>query len=175
MKGVNENELIDFVQLTKDMEVEVRFIELMPFSGNSWSEEKFISSQDQKGIIERHFGLLTPLNDRISIGETAKCFKVPGFKGSVGFISTMTDLFCGTCNRLRLTADGNFKVCLHGNEEVSLRDVLRNPSHNRDQLISTIRAAIQRKPHSLGGNSSIRELVDATGSISARPMIKIGG
>jgi cyclic pyranopterin phosphate synthase len=63
--------------------------------------------------------------------DTSKTYQVPGFIGRVGFITSMTDDFCGTCNRLRITGDGNLKVCLHGNTEVSLRDILREGNEGK--------------------------------------------
>lgn len=69
---------------------------------------------------------------------------MPGFKGQVGFITSMSEHFCGTCNRLRITADGNLKVCLFGNREVSLRDALRSGC-SEDDLVALIKAAVLRK------------------------------
>lgn len=76
--------------------------------------------------------------------DTSKAFKVPGFVGQVGFITSMTEHFCGTCNRLRITADGNLKVCLFGNAEISLRDAMRS-NQSEDQLIEVISNAVKRK------------------------------
>lgn len=76
--------------------------------------------------------------------DTSKAFRVPGFAGQVGFISSMTDHFCGSCNRLRITADGNLKVCLFGNAEVSLRDALRK-NKTEEELVDVISGAIKRK------------------------------
>jgi len=63
--------------------------------------------------------------------DTSKTYQIPGFVGKIGFITSMTNDFCGTCNRLRITSDGNLKVCLHGNTEVSLRDMMRRDNNNR--------------------------------------------
>lgn len=69
---------------------------------------------------------------------------MPGYKGQVGFITSMSEHFCGTCNRLRITADGNLKVCLFGNREVSLRDALRSGC-SEDDLVALVKAAVLRK------------------------------
>lgn len=69
---------------------------------------------------------------------------MPNYEGQVGFITSMSEHFCGTCNRLRITADGNLKVCLFGNTEVSLRDALRN-NCSRDDLVALVQAAVRRK------------------------------
>lgn len=76
--------------------------------------------------------------------DTSKAWKVPGFAGQIGFITSMSEHFCGSCNRLRITADGNLKVCLFGNTEVSLRDALRS-NCSEDDLTALISAAVKRK------------------------------
>eukprot|EP00066_Takifugu_rubripes_P023291 XP_011612557.1 PREDICTED: molybdenum cofactor biosynthesis protein 1 isoform X2 [Takifugu rubripes] len=97
--------------------------------------------------------------------ETAKTFKVPGFKGRVGFITSMSDHFCGSCNRLRITADGNLKVCLFGNSEVSLRDLLRSGASD-EELLQIIGAAVGRKKKQHAGMVNISQMKN-------RPMILI--
>jgi cyclic pyranopterin phosphate synthase len=99
----------------------------------------------------------------------AKMWQVPGFKGKVGFITTMSDHFCSTCNRLRLTADGNIKVCLFGRQEISLRDALRSdlPPEEVNDIIA---AAVWNKKEAHDGMTS-DELVSNT----LRPMTTIGG
>ena len=76
--------------------------------------------------------------------DTSKAFKIDGFMGQFGFITSMSDHFCNTCNRIRLTADGNLKVCLFGNAEVSLRDALRNKM-SESELVELISTAVKRK------------------------------
>lgn len=78
---------------------------------------------------------------------------MPGFEGQVGFITSMSEHFCGSCNRLRITADGNLKVCLFGNTEVSLRDAIRNNCSD-DDLTALISAAVKRKKKQHAGKSS---------------------
>ena len=99
--------------------------------------------------------------------DTAKSYRVPGHTGTVSFISSMTDHFCGSCNRLRMTSDGNLKVCLFGNSEINLRDILREGATD-EQLIQVIAAAVQRKRASHAGMYEIAEMKN-------RPMILIGG
>jgi cyclic pyranopterin phosphate synthase len=100
-------------------------------------------------------------------GEVAKNFRVPGFRGSVSFITSMTTHFCGECNRLRLLADGSLKVCLFGANEVSLRDAMRGGATD-DDLRLIIGAALRRKK---AAHAGMKELA-VTGN---RPMIAIGG
>ncbi len=99
--------------------------------------------------------------------DTAKGYQVPGHKGKVGFISSMTSHFCGSCNRLRITADGNLKVCLFSNKEVSLRDLLREGKSN-EVIYSVIEQAVKGKKFSHDGMHVLAETKN-------RPMIKIGG
>ncbi|KAI4188002.1 MAG: hypothetical protein LQ346_005388 [Caloplaca aetnensis] len=124
MRGVNEREIVPFVELGKSHDIEIRFIEYMPFDGNKWSRQKMLSYKEMVAIIQQSYPGLSKKQDE-SRNETSKTWQVPGFRGKVGFITSMTENFCGTCNRLRITGDGNLKVCLFGNSEVSLRDLLR--------------------------------------------------
>jgi cyclic pyranopterin phosphate synthase len=123
MRGLNEREILPFVEMGREKDIEVRFIEYMPFGGNKWSKGKMLSFKEMLDMIREKYPDIHQLKG--DKNDTSKTFKVPGFVGKVGFITSMTDDFCGTCNRLRITGDGNLKVCLHGNAEVSLRDMLR--------------------------------------------------
>jgi len=143
MRDFNEDEICDFVEFTRDRPVDVRFIEYMPFSGNKWHTERLISYKDTLQTIRQRWPDFEALPN--GPNDTSKAYAVPGFKGQVGFITSMTEHFCGTCNRLRLTADGNIKVCLFGNKEFSLRDAMRNENITEEQLVDLIGAAVQRK------------------------------
>ncbi|KAL2188463.1 molybdenum cofactor biosynthesis prote [Thermothelomyces heterothallicus CBS 203.75] len=123
MRGLNDREILPFVELTRERDVEVRFIEYMPFDGNKWSEGKMFSYQEMLDLIRTRYPDLRRVKGHRN--DTSKTFEVPGFTGRIGFITSMTHNFCGTCNRLRITSDGNLKVCLFGNAEVSLRDIIR--------------------------------------------------
>ncbi|KAL8834978.1 MAG: hypothetical protein Q9170_003499 [Blastenia crenularia] len=124
MRGVNEREIVPFVEMGKEHDIEVRFIEYMPFDGNKWSRQKMLSYKEMVEIIRQKYPDLSKVQEE-GVNETSKTWQVPGFRGKIGFITSMTENFCGTCNRLRITSDGNLKVCLFGNSEVSLRDLLR--------------------------------------------------
>ncbi|XP_038584379.1 molybdenum cofactor biosynthesis protein 1 isoform X2 [Micropterus salmoides] len=164
MRGLNEDELLDFVALTEKKPLEVRFIEYMPFDGNKWNFKKMVSYQEMLDRIKQQWPNLEMLQTGHT--DTAKTFKVPGFKGQVGFITSMSDHFCGSCNRLRITADGNLKVCLFGNSEVSLRDILRSGASD-EELLQIIGAAVGRKKKQHAGMFSISQMKN-------RPMILIG-
>ena len=165
MNGFNDNELGDFVAMTKDRPIEVRFIEYMPFSGNGWGDKQFMPYQDMITRIEEQHAPLERLVD--APNDTSKTYHVPGYVGRVGFITSMSEQFCGSCNRLRLTADGNLKVCLFGKAEVSLRDAMRAGASD-EELIEIIDAAVNRKKAAHAGMYTIAESEN-------RPMILIGG
>ncbi|XP_076176237.1 molybdenum cofactor synthesis 1 isoform X2 [Ptiloglossa arizonensis] len=166
VKGFNDDELIDFVNLTKNRPIDVRFIEYMPFQGNKWNENKMVSFDSMKKIIRDVYPDLQRLPNEYN--DTSKAYHVPGFIGQIGFITSMSEHFCSSCNRLRITADGNLKVCLfEGKGEVSLRDALRSGASD-DVLTEMIGTAVQRKQKQHAGMFNLSQMEN-------RPMILIGG
>ncbi|XP_032504288.1 molybdenum cofactor biosynthesis protein 1 isoform X1 [Phocoena sinus] len=163
MRGLNEDELLDFVALTEGLPLDVRFIEYMPFDGNKWNFKKMVSYKEMLDTLRQQWPELEKLPEEES--STAKAFKIPGFRGRVSFITSMSEHFCGTCSRLRITADGNLKVCLFGNSEVSLRDHLRAGA-SEEELLCIIGAAVGRKKRQHAGMFSISQMKN-------RPMILI--
>nr|XP_014686404.2 molybdenum cofactor biosynthesis protein 1 isoform X2 [Equus asinus] len=163
MRGLNEDELLNFVALTKGLPLDVRFIEYMPFDGNKWNFRKMVSYKEMLDTLRQQWPELEKLPEEES--STAKAFKIPGFRGQVSFITSMSEHFCGTCNRLRITADGNLKVCLFGNSEVSLRDHLRAGA-SEEELLRIIGAAVGRKKQQHAGMFNISQMKN-------RPMILI--
>ncbi|KAI4604901.1 hypothetical protein J4E80_010829 [Alternaria sp. BMP 0032] len=176
MRGLNEREILPFVEMGREKDIEVRFIEYMPFGGNKWSENKMISFQEMLDIIRTKYPGLRPVPGHKN--DTSKTYEVPGFVGKVGFITSMTNDFCGSCNRLRITSDGNLKVCLHGNAEVSLRDVLRQGNNGEpiDQEAFERIRQIEMDRHEgrlsdetvLGWGQRERELLDVVGAAVKR-------
>ncbi|XP_011314616.1 molybdenum cofactor biosynthesis protein 1 isoform X2 [Fopius arisanus] len=143
MRGFNDDELTDFVGLTRDKSIDVRFIEYMPFDGNKWDENKMVSFKEMKEKITLKFPEFQSLDN--SPNSTSKAFHVPGFAGQIGFITSMSEHFCYSCNRLRITADGNLKVCLfEGKSEVSLRDAIRNGADD-EEIEEIIGLAVSKK------------------------------
>ncbi|XP_074167113.1 molybdenum cofactor biosynthesis protein 1 isoform X2 [Sminthopsis crassicaudata] len=142
MRGFNEDELLDFVALSEGLPLDVRFIEYMPFDGNKWNFKKMVSYKEMLDMIHQRWPELEKLPEEAC--STSKAFKVPGSRGQISFITSMSEHFCGDCNRLRITADGNLKVCLFGNSEVSLRDHLRSGA-SEEELLNIIGAAVGRK------------------------------
>ncbi|GKV24904.1 hypothetical protein SLEP1_g34445 [Rubroshorea leprosula] len=165
MREFNDDEICDFVELTRDKPINVRFIEFMPFDGNVWNVKKLVPYSEMFDRVVKQFSNIKRLKDCAT--ETAKNFKIDGYTGSVSFITSMTEHFCAGCNRLRLLADGNFKVCLFGPSEVSLRDPLRSGADD-EELREIIGAAVKKKKASHAGMFDIAKTVN-------RPMIHIGG
>jgi len=112
IRGLNEDEICDFVRLTESMVLDIRFIEYMPFGENKWELKKMVSYAEMLSLIKQNNIDLIPVSS--GPNSTSKMFRVDGWKGQIGFITSNTMNFCKSCNRLRITADGNLKVCLHG-------------------------------------------------------------
>lgn len=165
MRGFNDDEICDFVNLTVDKPTNVRFVEFMPFDGNVWNVKKLIPYSEMLDTVAKKFPTLKRLCDHPT--ETAKNFQIDGHVGTVSFVTSMTEHFCAGCNRLRLLADGNLKVCLFGPSEVSLRDPLRSGAGD-EELREIIGTAVKRKKASHAGMFDIAKTAN-------RPMIHIGG
>jgi cyclic pyranopterin phosphate synthase len=119
--GFNEDEFGDFIELTRDNDISVRFIELMPIGHADVGEGYgFISNQE---LLSRFPELVPEPKEKFSVSVD---YRLPGAKGTVGFISALSNHFCAECNKIRLTSDGKIKPCLHSNEELSMKEVLKN-------------------------------------------------
>lgn len=169
MRGINENEIRDFVRWTLDKpNLHVRFIEFMPFNGNKWEMSKIVSYNDVLSEIAGEFDFEMIPGE---VEDTAKHFRVVGATGTFGIIGTVTHPFCGGCNRIRLTADGKLKNCLFDTSEVDLLTPLRSGEDVR-QLIYT---HFQKKHFAHGGHIDFREKDAKTDYEKNRKMIAIGG
>jgi GTP 3',8-cyclase len=168
MKGMNDMEINDFIEWTKDEPVHVRFIEFMPFSGNKWTSNKVFTWQQILEVVESKYPVVR-LQDEIH--DTAKKYTVPGHAGTFAVISTMTAPFCSGCNRMRLTADGKIKNCLFSKEETDLLTAFRKGN----DILPLIQQSIGSKAKELGGQFTADfEHVHAE-DIHNRSMITIGG
>lgn len=148
MNGVNDDEFIDFARMTIDEPIQVRFIEFMPIGASSvWNREKYISSQQ---IMERlaQLGELQPAHSGHMDGP-ARLFRLPGAKGSLGFISPISHHFCDRCNRLRLTSEGRLRSCLLSDRETDLKARLRAGATDQE-IGELLIAAILDKPKGHG-------------------------
>ena len=168
MKGLNDNEILDFIDWTAHQNIQVRFIEFMPFSGNHWTSNKMFSLDEVLNLIQTRHTII-PVDPKPH--DTAKNFKIAGHRGSFAVISTMTAPFCSTCNRMRLTADGKLKNCLFSAGETDLLTALRAGQ----DVLPLIHASIWSKEKELGGQLGKHfENLDAN-AITNRSMITIGG
>lgn len=168
MKQNNENEILDFVEWTKEQPLHVRFIEFMPFSGNKWSSDKVFSYKEMLSLIQTKY-VFTPLKQDKS--DTAMSFKANNHKGTFAIISTMSKPFCGGCNRLRLTTDGKMKNCLFSKSEVDILTAYRN----NENIEPLIQQCVLDKEEIQGGQFNSLKGINDVDSIKNRSMILIGG
>ena len=145
VKGRNDDFVPQLAQLTLKRDWGVRFIELIPIGEMAAvALENFVSSQETKESIEAYHGPLAPLNGGQVVGE-ARLYRLPGGRGEVGFISPVSDPYCDSCSRMRLTADGKLRPCLLSDQELDLRATLRQGGSQQD-LEAIFRQAILEKP-----------------------------
>ncbi len=168
MKGLNENEINDFVEWTKRQPVHVRFIEFMPFTGNWWTSNKVFPMKEMLDLIRSKYEVVSLENEK---NDTAKAYQVPGHLGTFAIISTMSAPFCSTCNRMRLTADGKMKNCLFSEKETDLLTALRNG----EDVVPLIHQSIKAKAKELGGQFTADFEHLQAETIHNRSMITIGG
>jgi cyclic pyranopterin phosphate synthase len=168
MKGFNDDEILDFIALTRHKNIEVRFIEFMPFSGNLWTSNKVVTLEEILLHITSRYEVIPK---RQIPNDTAKRFSITGHKGSFAVISTMSAPFCDTCNRIRLTADGKLKNCLFSKGETDLLGALRKG----ENILPLIEKNIMSKAKALGGQfSGVFDDIDIS-TLENRSMITIGG
>lgn len=139
--GMNDDELVDFVRFGARHGVQVRFIEFMPFFGNPWKPDRVMGLKEIRARIEEQWRL-TPV--AAGLHAVAREYAVEGLPTSIGFVASMTDSFCETCSRLRITSDGRFKTCLFLPTQTSLRDRMRAGADD-DALTRAVRADLRTK------------------------------
>jgi len=166
IKDFNDCEIENFLKFSESYGIEVRFIELMPVGGKFFSRERFIPVSRVKRLIEERFGKLIPI--KTFKKGPAKTFKVEGTGALIGFIPSVSEHFCGQCNRVRLTSDGKLRLCLMSDSEVNLKEVLRSADFTPEKLERVIRSALLMK----GGIDGI-EALESLGC--SRKMFTIGG
>ncbi len=170
MRGVNDDEILRFVELTRDHPIHVRFIEFMPFAGNKWGRERVYTFGEMLGRIGSVHSY-SKLND--DPNSTAKAYRVDHWPGTFAVISTVTEPFCGTCDRLRITAEGKMRNCLFAREETDLLSALRRG----EDAASLIEANVLAKHAMLGGLPPFKPEAqeEVLHDLSVRPMVSIGG
>ncbi len=171
MRGINEDEILNFIKLTENLPIVFRFIEFMPFNGNQWRREKTISFNEIMRKIKKEYPSNQITRTKDAPNDTSKNYAIKGYRGSFAIISTVTNPFCDTCNRIRLTADGKLKNCLFSKNESDLLTALRN----KEDLEEIIAKNINNKFAVRSGMSSPQVFDDPKNHKHNRSMITIGG
>jgi cyclic pyranopterin phosphate synthase len=168
MRGINDDEIEDFAEFTLEKPYHIRFIELMPTQGHTMENHHslFVPMSEMVDRVKR-IGNLQLETKTESFGPAKLC-SLPEAAGKVGFIAPLSRHFCGTCNRLRLTADGKLRTCLFSEKEIDIKGSLRKGASIKD-LTLIFKQAIREKPkrHQLNDSSFLNE--------SGRAMRTIGG
>jgi GTP 3',8-cyclase len=158
--GYNETDVVELARLTLERDWHVRFIELMPLGGGecaALSLKRYVSNIETRRRIENALGPLTELPSE-NLADEARNFRLAGARGVVGFISPVSEPYCGNCNRMRLTADGKFHLCLLNDDELDVRAALRSGSgREQDEVAEILKRAVGLKPmghHLLEGRST---------------------
>lgn len=166
IKGFNDDEIRDFAQLAFNHPLHVRFIEFMPIGSLPfYKKDRTISIKEVRNIVEESYAL-TPAQDLKGSGP-AQNYSLAGGQGTIGFIGAMSNHFCASCNRLRLTADGRLRPCLYNKNEVDLKMQLDNNCSD-EKLLELLKKAISLKPGS-------HHMEEGWGSGNLRKMSQIGG
>jgi cyclic pyranopterin phosphate synthase len=167
IRGYSEDEVLDFVRFARNKAYVMRWIEFMPLDADQiWRKEDILTGGEIKEIIEAAYGPLVPITTG-DPAETARRYTFSDGKGEVGFINPVSEPFCSSCDRIRLTADGQLRTCLFATEETDLRVVLRSGGDD-ELLAATIRQAVWHKElkHYIGDKRFKR---------ASRSMSMIGG
>lgn len=163
LRGTNDDEVIDFARKTIEQEWHVRFIEFMPFGASRNGNSETVPTKEIRERIQT-LGKLEPYTGKSGNGP-ARYYRLPGAKGTIGFISPMTEHFCSTCNRLRLTADGHLRPCLLDDDEINIKAALRSGDSDAElERLVQQAVIIKREGHNLN-----------QGVAPAKPMSQIGG
>lgn len=143
MKGKNEEDIIPFIELTRDYPISVRFLEEMPFNGSQSFDSIRWDYKEIYSYINKHY----PDIDKIPAAptSTSENYRIPGYKGSFGIIASFSRTFCGTCNRIRLSATGDLRTCLYGPPVVNLRDIMRMGASTTQLELAIINAVSMRE------------------------------
>jgi cyclic pyranopterin phosphate synthase len=167
VRGVNDDEAVDFARLTLERDVHVRFIELMPIgSRDRRTAASCVPAAEIRAAIERELGELGPATQATGVGPSRN-FRLAGGRGVIGFISPITKHFCDSCRRLRLTADGKVRPCLLSDTEIDVRTPLRGGCGDAE-LEKLLRLALEIKPER-------HYLAETSGGCCERAMSRIGG
>lgn len=144
VRGRNDDEIVDFAKFAREWNVQMRFIEFMPLdSGNEWDRNLIVPAREIRELINEAFPLKLKAKSRGA--ETAWRYKfADGAAGEIGIVAPVTEMFCGACSRIRLTADGQIRTCLFSTVEYNLRDVIRSGA-NRAEIVEFIQSVVLKK------------------------------
>ncbi len=144
VRGRNDDEMVEFARFAREYDIAMRFIEFMPLdSGHEWSREMVVPGKEIHACINAAYPLRLKESSRRS--ETAWKYEfADGSPGEIGIISPVTEMFCGACSRIRLTADGQIRTCLFSTTEHNLRDFVRSGA-NRDEIVGFIEDVAMKK------------------------------
>ncbi|MGC6402304.1 MAG: GTP 3',8-cyclase MoaA [Flavobacteriaceae bacterium] len=171
LKGVNDDEIIDFIKLTESKPLSVRFIEFMPFDGNRWDRSRTVSLEEILACATEVFTTDEIQRLENAPNDTSKNFSIRGYQGDFGVISTVTNPFCDSCNRLRLTANGRLRNCLFSEQESDLLTAYRNGQ----PIDPIIQKAVRLKFAVRAGLDTPQKFEDPAHHRKNRSMITIGG
>lgn len=172
MKGVNDTELPEFVKMALTRPVDVRFIEFMPIGRKTlWNREHFWSAGDIVQEINR-ISSIRPLSEQGGTHGPARLFELENGAGRIGVISPLSNHFCDTCNRLRVTADGRLRTCLFSDRDYRLLPLIRSSRLGNSQLKKVLSRAGRKKPK---GNEIVQGQAGGGKSFCSRIMSSIGG
>ena len=168
ISGWNDTEILDFARLTMQNALQIRFIEFMPVGfSNEWKQERCISGEEIKKRLKALLPLQPVEKEWNGHDGPARIFKFAGSAGEIGLISPVSDHFCASCNRLRLTSDGKLRTCLFSDEETDLKPFLRSGCTD-EKLDEILDEALLKKPFRHG-------MMEGSRKRCHRPMVKIGG
>ena len=146
LRGITEREIDNFLAVATMYDVDVRFIEFMPMGSDTlWNASRFCPVSELLALISQRVKL-RPSNGCARTGGPARMFSIVGKKGRIGVISPLSNHFCHTCNRLRLTSEGSLRLCLFDDQEYALRPLLRDPAVSDQEIASYLRRLTQQKP-----------------------------
>ena len=170
MADVNKNEILDFIEWTKHKAITIKFIEFMPFKDNQWDWSKGVSFAEITEMAKSKYNSkLIKVND--SKNDTTRHYQIEGFQGKFGVISSVTNPFCSTCNRMRLTSNGKMKNCLFSNSETDLLSALRKGEDIKPLILDSI----HDKKKERAGMDSFEKFSNTEHNSDNRTMISIGG
>ena len=171
IKGFNDNEICDFIELSKNNKIAIRFIEFMPFDGNQWDIKKMVSYKNIIDIANSNYQNDNVIRLKDAKNDTSKNYQIKGYKGSFAIISSVTNPFCDSCNRLRLTANGQLKNCLFSATENDILTAYRKG----ENIENVIAQAVLGKFKVRGGMDTLDKLKEPKLHSKNRSMINIGG